>query len=362
MWKKLAVLLLVAVAILSALLVWRLAGQTKVTNLPLAIGFGFLAGIILNVMPCVLPVVGLKVHGLIQQAGQAPGRVRLLGLAFAAGILCVFLILAAFAAFAGLGWGRAFQSDRFLVAMIALLVVFAMGMFEVYTIRLPAFVSKLENTTHQQEGVAGSFGKGMLATVLATPCSAPLLGATLTYALRQPPPITFTVFAAVGFGMAFPYVLLSWNPSWLTLLPHSGPWMRTFKEFMGFLILGTAVWLLWQRRFDGDLVVWTVAFCLLVALAAWLYGRWSSPQATAAKQALAPFVSVLIIASGAYFCFGLMYDPNNERSVASSNTPPIPSRDTLQQEPPEWQPFSLAKLDQYLEQGSSVMVMWSADW
>ena len=273
-------------------------------------------------MPCVLPVISLKVYGFVKQAGEDPVRVRLLGLSFGAGILFVFLVLAGFAAKVGLGWGQQFQSDRFLVAMIALLVVFALGMFDVYIIRLPGFVSTANAATAQSEGLAGSFAKGMLATVLATPCSGPFLGATLTYALTQPPLWIFTIFTSIGMGMASPYVLLALNPNWMKILPRPGEWMNTFKEAMGFLLLGTAIWLLWQRRSDGEFVVWTVAFCTFTAFAAWIYGRWSIPHASQAKRFAAPVVALSIIGFAAYFCYS----------------------DLAQATPSHWEPYSRERL------------------
>ncbi len=326
--------------------------QMQVAGLAAALGFGFLAGLILNVMPCVLPVVSIKIYGFVKQAGADRRRIRLLGLAFGAGILFVFLILATLAAFAGLSWGQQFQSDTFLVVMIALLVAFGLGMFEVYTIALPRFVGKVDAATAQQEGVVGSFTTGMVATLLATPCSGPFLGATLSYALLEPPVVIFAVFTAIGLGMAFPYVLLSWNPSWLRIVPRPGEWMNTFKTVMGFLILGTAVWLLWQRRSNGELVVWTVAFCLFVALGAWLYGRWSTPLASAPKRLAAPVVAAVLISLGAYFCFGIMYAPAPAAFSARAGV----DRTSI------WEPFSRDKFLSYRAQGKTVVVDWTAEW
>ncbi|MCP4510333.1 MAG: hypothetical protein GY826_28500, partial [Fuerstiella sp.] len=229
MRNKLQIILLTLTPILAALFVGRWAGEMPVTNLPLAMTVGFMAGLVLNIMPCVLPVVGIKIHSLIQQADRSPDRTRMLGFAFAAGILFVFMILGMLAAFAKLGWGQAFQSDTFLLTLIVILTVLALDTFGVYTIELPDFVSSAASDTGRNEGLAGSFVKGMLATVLATPCGAPLLGATLTYALHQPPSVTLIVFTAVGTGMAFPYLMLTWRPDWITLLPRSGPWSQAFR-------------------------------------------------------------------------------------------------------------------------------------
>ncbi len=274
------------------------------------------------------------------------------------------MVLGALAAFANLGWGQAFQSDAFLVTLIAILMILALETFGVYTIQLPIFFSTAVSTTDRNEGLTGSFTKGMLATVLATPCGAPLLGATLTYALHQSPPVTLMVFTAVGLGMAFPYLMLTWNPDWLTLLPRSGPWMQAFRECTGFLILATAVWLLWQRRFDGEFVVQTVAFCLLVAFSAWLYGRWSAREASLSRQYFAPFIAVLIIFVSAGFCFLVLPAGPMLQAVDSDGPPPTMTADSEvpNNEIQEWQPYHRTVLDQYLAQGQSVMVMWTADW
>ncbi len=313
--------------------------RTRVGGVAAALGFGFIAGFILNFMPCVLPVISLKIYGFVKQAGEDRSRVRLLGLAFGAGIVTVFLVLAAFAAFAGLGWGQQFQSNVFWVSMIALMLIFALGMFDLYTIQLPGFTSSLEAAAAEREGLPGAFGKGMLATLLATPCSGPFLGATLSYALIQPPGVIFAIFSSIGLGMAFPYVLMAWSPGWLKLLPRPGEWMNWFKEVMGFLMLGTAAWLLWQRRANGELVVWTVVFCIFVALAAWLYGRLSDPLMSAAKRLAAPAVGVAVIALSAYVCFGLMYAPATH-----------------------WEPYSQDRLLALEAEGKTVMVDFTADW
>ena len=364
MRTKLRIILLVVAPIVAALVVWRFVGNLPVTRLPLAITFGLLAGLILNIMPCVLPVVGIKIQAMILEADQGPRRIRSLGLAFSAGILCVFMALGALAAFANLGWGQAFQNDAFLVTLIAILVILALESFGVYTIQLPMFFSTAVSNVDRNEGLIGSFTKGMLATVLATPCGAPLLGATLTYALRQPPPVTLIVFTAVGLGMAFPYLMLTWNPDWLTLLPRSGPWMQAFRDFTGFLILATAVWLLWQRRFDGEFVVLTVAFCLLVSFSAWFYGRWSARDASLSRQYFAPFIAALMICVSAGFCFLVLPSGPVTRTVDSAGAPPTKTADgeLPNIEIQEWQPYYRTVLDEYLAQGRSVMVMWTADW
>jgi thiol:disulfide interchange protein DsbD len=319
---------------------FKVHSDSQIDDLAGALVFGFLAGLILNVMPCVLPVISLKIYGFVKQAGESPARVRLLGLTFGAGILFVFLILAGLAAYAGLKWGQQFQNDVFQVSMIALMVAFALGMFDVYMLQLPGFVSDADAAAAHSEGLVGSFAKGMLATILATPCSGPFLGATLSYTLRLPPAQILAVFTAIGLGMASPYVLLAFFPGWMRVLPRPGEWMNTFKQFMGFLMLATAVWLLWQRRTNGELVVWSVAFCLIVALAVWLYGRMSDPLASSGKRMTAPVAALLLIGLGAHFCFNIMYDPG----VA------------------HWERYDLDRFLALREQGRTLVVDWTADW
>jgi thiol:disulfide interchange protein DsbD len=333
------------------------ASSDTITGVGTALVFGFLAGLILNVMPCVLPVISLKIYGFVKQAGDDRAQVRRLGIAFAAGILTVFLILAVFAASFRLGWGQQFSKPWFAVAMTSLIVAFTLWLFDVYTLNVPGFVGDLASGASHREGLLGSFFKGMLATLLSTPCSGPFLGTATAYALTQPTAVILSVYAAMGLGMASPYVLLAWNPGWMRFLPKPGEWMKTFKEFTGFLMLAAAVWVLWQRRKDGALVVWTVAFCLVVALAAWWYGRWAHPLAARGKQIAAPFLAVALIILGAVFCFGVMYVPVVAATAGPDGEIPW---DAVARG--EWIPFSQARLATLKRMRKTTVVDWTADW
>lgn len=324
-------------------------GDSQVNSIGGALAFGFLAGLILNVMPCVLPVVSLKIYGFVQQAGEDRRRMRLLGLAFGLGILTVFLILAGLTTAMGVGWGEQFQKPAFAVGLIALVVLFTLGMFEVYTLQLPGTVSALDSQVARKEGLVGSYCKGMLATLLATPCTGPFLGATLAYAVAQPALTIFAIYAAIGLGMAFPYVVLAWQPQWMKWMPAPGEWMNTLKHVMGFLLFGTALWLLWQRRSDGELVVWTVGFCLFVAFGAWVYGRLCTPWSSARQRWAAPFAAVAIMVVGGYFCFGVMYTRQESQPLARIDYG-------------EWQRFDLEQFLAARQQGQTVVVDWTADW
>ena len=333
-----------------------------------ALAFGFLAGLILNVMPCVLPVLSLKIYGFVQQSSQDPWRTRGLALTFAAGVIFVFLILAALAWGLSLGWGQQFQSRAFIVVMVGLLVAFAMGLFDVYTIRLPGFVARAEGELAHEETYLASFAKGMLATVLATPCSGPFLGGVLTFAVQQPPVVVFSVFAAIGVGMAFPYVLMAWFPGWARLLPKPGEWMNVMKEAMGFLLLGAALWLLWTRRSDGEFVLWTTAFGLWVGFACWLYGRLASPLAGVIRRRLAPAFALGTLAVGWWFCFSLT-GVLDRQQAAHASEPQAEVAGELSTEAIEraiasgqWLEYRRKLLDRLLREGYSVIVDWTADW
>jgi thiol:disulfide interchange protein len=190
--------------------------------------YAFIGGLILNVMPCVLPVIALKVLGFVGQGRDAPRRVRALGLIYGLGVLASFLLLAGLvigvkAAGHKAGWGMQFGSPQFLVALTTLVTLIALNLFGLFEVSLGGRVLGAAGGLAAKHGPAGAFFNGVLATVLATPCTAPFLGAALGFAFTQPPPVIVLVFLTVGLGLAAPYVVLSWNPRWLRFLPKPGP-------------------------------------------------------------------------------------------------------------------------------------------
>jgi thiol:disulfide interchange protein DsbD len=193
-----------------------------------------------------------------------------------------------------------------------------------------------------------------------------LLIPVISFALKtQSPPIIFSTLTAVGVGMGIPYVLLALEPRWMKIMPRPGDWMRTFKEFMGFLLLGTAVWLLWQRRKNGELVVWTVAFSTFVAMAGWLYGRWSDPLKSTAKRMAAPLLALLLIGVGAYFSFAVMYEPPRRSTTPEAVAqlePYSAAADGSRNDNYHWQPFNLDAILAARAKGRTVVVDWTADW
>jgi len=260
----------------------------------------FLAGMILNVMPCVLPVISIKVLSFVQQAGEDRGRIFKLGLAFAAGIVVVFMVLAALALSLNLSWGQQFQSPQFLVVMIGIVFAFALSMFGVYELGVPQAVGAAASGP-PREGLVDAFFKGMLATLLATPCSGPFLGTTLTWTLSQPPVTVVAIFLSLGLGMACPYVILTAQPALLKFLPKPGAWMETFKQAMGFVLMATVVYLMISLR--QDLLLFTIAFLVFVAMGCWWWGRFATFDQSSAQRLGTFGMSVLIVALGAQLSF-----------------------------------------------------------
>ena len=208
------------------------------------LGFAFLGGLILNLMPCVLPVISLKIFSFLQQAGEHRSRVFVLNLWYSLGLLSVFMVLAALAATAGLAWGEQFTLPWFKVAMTALVFVMALSFLGVWEIPIPGFVGVGKASELQaQEGPSGAFFKGVFATILATPCSGPFLGPVFGYLLQQPPYMAYWIFGAVGLGMASPYLVIGAFPELIRFLPKPGRWMETVKQLMAFLLLATVVYL-----------------------------------------------------------------------------------------------------------------------
>ena len=245
--------------------------------------FGFIGGFILNLMPCVLPVISLKIFGFVQQAGQSRARIFRSGLAFIAGIFAWFLGLAlVLVIIKSAGgqpvWAAQFTNPYFVLFMSAIVLVFALNLFGVFEINLPQWLSRravaAEGSMH---GDAGSFFQGVFATVLATPCTAPFLGTALGFAFTQSATVILLMFGSIALGMSAPYFLLSAQPAWLKFLPKPGPWMVRVKQLMGFLLIATLLFLLSvlgaQRGVAA--LIWTCAFLLVLSVACWMKGRLS---------------------------------------------------------------------------------------
>ncbi|MFW6245663.1 MAG: protein-disulfide reductase DsbD family protein [Fibrobacterota bacterium] len=320
--------------------------EKKSFNLLTALLFSFLAGLALNITPCIFPMLGIRVLSFAQGAGESRRRAVFRSIIFSLGIVAVFLILASLAAFAGFSWGQQFQNPRIMMLIIALVFLFALGMFDFYTILVPSGVSNLER---KGSGLTGEFLKGAVATVLATPCGGPFLGALLAWALLQSPAVIFLIFTMIGIGMALPYVLLSSSRRILALLPKPGKWMEDFKHVMGFFLLAFAVHLM--TGLSSELVVSTVGICLSLAFAAGVNKRFA-PFGTALEKRVAVGVIALALAAAGVFA-SVKYLPAH----ASSPTSAVAVKSET-----DWQEFAPEALKAAHEEKRNVVLNFTAAW
>jgi thiol:disulfide interchange protein/DsbC/DsbD-like thiol-disulfide interchange protein len=319
--------------------------------------FGFLGGLILNLMPCVLPVISLKIFGFVQQAEQSRRKIFRSGIAFIIGIFAWFIALAVLLiALKGAGhdvtWGGfQFTNPYFVLALSVIVLVFALNLFGVFEVSLPQSVTRGLLSTSERKDLLGSFFQGVFATVLATPCTAPFLGTALGFAFTQSAAIILAMFIAIAAGMSAPYLLLSAQPAWLRFLPRPGPWMLHVKQFMGFLLLATLLFLLYvvgaQRGLEG--AIWASCFLLVISVACWMKGAFVVPTASAVKRIVVlVLMLLLVIGSGVYF----IGDKFQSSKVASADS----------QIRGDWQPFNPERLQTELERGRTVFVDFTAAW
>jgi thiol:disulfide interchange protein DsbD len=322
--------------------------------------YAFIGGLILNIMPCVLPVIALKILGFVNEARSEPRRVRLLGLVYALGVLVSFLALAAViigvkAAGHKAGWGMQFGNPVFLVCLTTLVTLVALNLFGVFEVILGGRAISAAGELASRHGAAGAFFNGVLATALATPCTAPFLSIALGFAFAQSAGIILLIFAAVAAGLASPYVLLSWNPAWLKFLPKPGAWMEKFKIAMGFPMLLTAVWLFNLAAGSyGDGVIWLGIFLVVMAFAAWIFGEFVQRGRT--RKALAAVIALGLLV-GAY-AFALENQLHWREPQKSANSSPS----AHEEGGIDWQPWSPAALQQARATGRPVLVDFTANW
>ena len=317
---------------------------TEPTSLATVIFFGLVGGLILNLMPCVLPVIGLKILGFVEQGGQSRARTLVLNIWYSLGLLLVFMVLAAVAVKLQLKWGQQFQSSAFVIVMCGVVFVMALSFLGVWEIPIPGFVGSGKSAKlAAKEGAAGAFAKGVLTTILATPCSGPYLGAVFSYAVTQSPLVTYIVFASIGLGMASPYLLIGAFPALIRFLPKPGMWMETFKQFMGFILLATVVYLF--SLLDKDLFVPVLALMIGLWAACWWIGR-TPLTADLGRKLKAWGIGAAFAAAVGWFSLTVL----------------VPHPDMPHPAELDWQPYSETRLDQLLGEGRTVLVDFTANW
>jgi thiol:disulfide interchange protein len=307
---------------------------------PLVLAFA--GGLLLNLMPCVFPVLALKAFGLVGLAGEDRRLARAHGLAYGLGVLVSFwalagVLLAVRTGGRPLGWGFQLQSPVVVALLAGLFFWMALALLGATTIG--GSLMGVGGRLAAAGGGRGAFFSGVLATVVATPCSAPFMGTALGYALVQPPAVALAVFTTLGVGLAFPYVAVTWVPGLAARLPRPGRWMETLKELLAFPLLATVVWLTWVASLQGGAaaVAGILTMLLLLGLAAWVTARWRAgwSRVVAAGAVAASLAAVAAIGSGA------------APSAATGDG---------------WEPYSAARMDELLRAKAPVFVDFTAAW
>lgn len=328
-----------------------------------------LGGFILNFMPCVLPVIGLKVMSFVQQAGEDRAQVFKLNLWYSLGLLSVFLVFAGLATGIGLGWGQQNQFDTFNIVMISIIFVMGLSFIGVWEIPIPGFVgsSKMAQDS-EKEGPAAAFTKGIVTTLLAIPCSGPGVGVAIgycTYAMTAHPGVTgitlvFTVFILMALGMALPYLILGAKPSLVKFLPKPGAWMETFKEIMGYVLLGTIVFIL--TYVDTELVVPTITFLFGLWPACWWFGRvpFTAPKSKKIRNRFGAVCFAALIGLFSFTWFADLMESRFDKRVRQI----VVAMDGIGSETIDesGDVFTKSRLDKFLNDGRYVMVDFTADW
>jgi thiol:disulfide interchange protein DsbD len=314
-----------------------------------ATGLAFLGGLLLNLMPCVFPVLFLKGLALVNSGNEERSKLRMHGFVYAAGILVSFWVLVGAllglrAAGATMGWGFQFQSPVFVALMAGLLFFLGLSLAGQFEIGLT--LTSAGGSLAQKQGYSGSFFTGVLAVVVATPCTAPFMGAAIGYALAQSTVVTFAVFTALALGLAAPYVALTLQPAWTRLLPKPGAWMEVLRQAVAVPIFATVIWLAWSLTsgYGAGLLVSLLCSLLLLAVAGWFLGRWPAKGWSTAVAAL--IVLVVIVVS----------------VIAPKKLEAAPESSSGTATHGGWEPWSAEAVSRYQAEGRPVFVDFTASW
>lgn len=317
-----------------------------------AIFFAFLGGLILNLMPCVFPVLSMKALSLVKLKDKDLAKARMNGIAYTVGILACFTVIAGIllllkAGGAQVGWGFQLQHPAIILFLAYLFFTLGLNLIGFFDFNFK-FINAGQSLT-QKTGMTGSFFTGVLATLVATPCTAPFMGVAMGYALTQPALISMLIFLALGFGLALPYLALTFSPPLRHILPKPGPWMETFRQFLAFPMFASACWLLWVLSQQIDHMGELFAFFGMLAIA---LGIWFTGKQPAKKWGR------LVVLALAFLSFGFALSTFFTIRQAETKTA---DQITLESED-NWEGFTRAKLDDYLKGNDPIFVNMTAAW
>lgn len=312
----------------------------------------FVGGLILNVMPCVLPVISLKLFSFIKMAQEKRREIFKQGVLFTSGVIISFWVLSALllilrASGQGIGWGFQLQEPMFVATLTLVLFLLGLSLFGVFELGT-SMISVGDKISSKSSFLKGSFMSGVLATLVATPCTGPLLGPALGLAMTLPPFSSMVIFTAMGLGMASPYLIISAFPKLIRFLPKPGAWMNTFKQIMGFLMMGTCAWLIWVfvGQTDHTALFVLLISLLLFAIGAWIYGTWNTLMKKRRTRIMATCISLLILLMGGGMTYTAVQAQKNIAVV----------------EKHEGQVFSAKKVEELRAEGKTVFVDFTAKW
>jgi thiol:disulfide interchange protein DsbD len=326
------------------------------TSVPLALLLAVLGGLVLNLMPCVFPVLSIKAIGLVEQAKKHPTAVRIKGLMFAAGVICSMLTLALvlLALRAGgeqIGWGFQLQSPLFVTLMAYLLLGVGLNLSGVFEVG--GGLAGLGDSLTQGDGYAASFFTGVLTTLVATPCTAPFMATAVGAALTEAPLVALSIFATLGFGLALPYLLLSFAPVLRRALPKPGAWMDTLKQVFAFPMYASAAWLLWVLAQQTAVLGLGAALAgsVLIGFAAWAYqkAKVGGPKSRAAGLVTA------VCALGLAVLLPVQSARVSAPAAAATGARAAAEADG-------WQPYDASRLATLTAAGKPVLVNFTASW
>lgn len=317
-------------------------------NLWIIIGFAFIGGMILNLMPCVFPILGVKVLTFVKKADSAPWKVRAHGFLFTLGVLITFWVLTAVllsmkTAGEEIGWGFQLQHPPFVAALILVLWLMALNFVGIYEMgsHLVGVGQKLTG----KDNYSSSFFSGVLATIVATPCTAPFMGTAIGFAITQPASATVSIFTAMGLGMATPYLVLSLVPALVRHLPKPGAWMETFKNLLSFPLFASVIWLLWAfgKQTDIDALTELLSALLISGIAVWVFGRWVISHQRIKVQRKAIICTSLLLVSAIWVTYKAATPESTEGALV-------------------WEPYSEARLETLRAEGRMVFIDFTAAW
>ncbi len=325
-----------------------------------ALLFAFIGGMILNLMPCVLPVMSVKVLSFVKLASENRSTTLKHGAAFTFGVLLSFWVLAGLLLILqaygnSVGWGFQLQEPLFVAALAALLLIFSLSLFGVFEIGASVTAYAGQANMRQKTGLIASFLSGVLATAVATPCTGPFLGTAIGFAVTLSPLPALLIFTSLGLGMAFPYLLLAAFPRLLRFMPKPGAWMETFKEVMGFLMLATVLWLIWvfgaQTNTLG--VALLLAGFFFLSIGCWILGKWGTPIQSKTVRAIGYLFAALWFGAGSYIIVNstaawvIAYDVPQANQTVTADA---------------WEPFSAERVADLQKKGIPVFVDFTAKW